>query len=125
MISPMLNSVLGTAMLRHIATTTADIYRFTITPNGAGGQTETWRKVATVPCRLQNTMDMEGVQSDSLQVISRYTMVCDRNVNAMANDRVRTPTMPGVYFEVSGTDFGQTALLVQHVTLTQYGDGDW
>jgi head-tail adaptor len=112
-------------MLRHIATTTVDVYRFTVTADGAGGQTETWRKVATVPCRLQAKTEIEGMQSDALQVVGRYTMICDRNVQAMPNDRVKTDTMPGVYFEVSGTDFGQTALLVQHVDLVQYGDGDW
>lgn len=125
MISPMLNNVLGASVLRAIAGAQATIYRHTVTADGRGGQTETWRELATVPARFRNNDDNEQMIGDSVQSISTWTMICDRNADVMVYDRVRSATLPGYYWEVSGTDFGQTNLIVQHVDLVQYGDGEW
>ena len=125
MISPMLNNVLGASVLRAIAGAQATIYRHTVTTDGRGGQTETWRELSTVPARFRNNDDNEQMIGDSVQSISTWTMLCDRNADVMVYDRVRSATLPGYYWEVSGTDFGQTNLIIQHVDLVQYGDGEW
>jgi len=125
MITPMLNKVLGDSVMRAIAGSVATVYRHTLTSDGRGGQTETWRPIATFPARFRNNADNEQMIGDSLQSISKWTMLCDRNADVMVHDRVRTDAIPGYYWEVSGTDFGQTNLIIQHVDMVQYGDGEW
>lgn len=125
MMSPMLNNVLGASVLRAIAGAQGTIYRHTVTSDNRGGQTETWKAIATIPVRFRNNQDNEQMVGDSLQAVSTWTMLCDRNADVMVHDRIRCDTLPGYYWEVSGTDFGQTSLIIQHVDCVQYGDGEW
>jgi len=125
MIAPALLDVLGKGVMRAVSGTTADIYRTTLTTDGRGGQTQTWRKVATISVRLRNVKDNEQVIGDALQSVSMWVMVCDRNADIAVNDRVRVDEMPGLYFEVAGNNIGQSDLVCQSVDLVQYSDGRW
>jgi head-tail adaptor len=125
MIAAGLIDVLGKGVMRAITGTSAHIYRTTVTTDGRGGQTQTWRKVATLPVRLRNIKDNETMVGDALQSVSSWVMVCDRTANIAVNDRVRVDEMPGLYFEVMGNNIGQSDLVCQSVDLVQYSDGEW
>lgn len=110
---------LGAGIQRSLASDTVQIRRYFLYEDGIGGQTETWRTIATLKVRLTNTSDSESVVGGGIASSGGWVMMCDRSADIMANDRIYQESRPDHYFEVVGTDFGQSQLLVQHVTLVE------
>jgi hypothetical protein len=121
---PELVSVLGAGMERMLCTSTVDVYRYISTADGAGGTTLSWAKIATIRGRMINTGDSESVRSNSFTMGGSWTLVASRNADVMSQDRIRIPGDSSTYWDVIGTDFGKTALLVQHITLIQSTEGN-
>lgn len=101
-----MSGIRGVAGLRAAMTTifqgSADVYRKTKTPDTSGGQTDTYAKVATLPCRYKpaafapREREARGVlvQSESFWV---FTFEHDADVQP--TDRLRAD---GKTFEVQG-----------------------
>lgn len=117
-------SVLGAGMERMLCTSTVDVYRYISTADGAGGTNLSWAKIASIKGRLINTGDSEGVRSNSFTMGGSWTLVASRNADILSQDRIRLPGDTSVYWDVIGTDFGKTELLVQHISLLQSTEGN-
>lgn len=110
---------LGKGIMRSLCSDEIQIRRYYLTEDDLGGQTETWRTIQTAFVRLTNTSDQETVVGGGIASAGSWVMLCDRSLDVMANDRIYQEDRPDHYFEVVGTDFGQTQLLVQHVLLVE------
>jgi hypothetical protein len=53
-----------------------------------------------------------------------WTLVASRNADVMSQDRIRIQGDTSRYWDVIGTDFGKTALLVQHISLVEAVEGN-
>ena len=96
-----------------------EIYRFTLTEDGRGGATETWRKVAEYNARVTNQSDTESIVGGGIQPSAQWTLIVATSADVMPQDRVYLVGDASRYWDVIGTDFGQTELLVQHCGLVE------
>ena len=96
-----------------------DVLRMTETEDGRGGQTLSWRKVATYKARLLNRNDTERLVNGGIEPTSSWGLLVDVDADIRTQDRVVVPSKPDSVFEVSGSDTGQTNLLIQHVDLQE------
>jgi len=53
-----------------------------------------------------------------------WTLVASRNADVMPEDRVRIQGDSSRYWDVVGTDFGKTELLLQHISLVEAVEGN-
>jgi head-tail adaptor len=106
-------------MVRNLCQDRVEIHRFTLTEDGRGGVTETWRKVADYKGRLSNQSDTESIVGGGIQPSAGWTVTLPVGADVMAHDRVYVTGDDSKYYDVVGTDFGQTDLLVQHVGLVE------
>jgi head-tail adaptor len=95
------------------------VHRFTLTEDGRGGVTETWRKVADYKGRISNQSDTESIVGGGIQPSAGWSVTLPVSADVMAYDRVYVTGDDSKYYDVIGTDFGQTDLLVQHVGLVE------
>lgn len=107
-------------MVRNLCTDRVEIHRFTLTEDGRGGATETWRKVATYNGRMVNKVDSESVIGGGIQPSASWVLTVAVDADIMSHDRIYIVGNSDRYYEVIGTDFGQSDLLVQHVGLQEY-----
>jgi len=106
-------------MVRNLCSVAVEVRRFTFTDDGRGGQTETLRTVGTYTGRLVNASDSESIPGGGIQSMSVYALTVGIEADIQASDRVYVPGELRRYFDVVGTDTGQTDLLVQHVGLVE------
>jgi head-tail adaptor len=90
-----------------------------LTEDGRGGATETWRKIAEYNARLTNQSDTESIVGGGIASSAQWTLIIDVGADVMPQDRVYRVGDDARYYDVVGTDFGQTELLVQHVGLVE------
>jgi head-tail adaptor len=117
--SPILRATLQAGLVRNLCQTPIEVHRFTLTEDGRGGVTETWRKVADYKGRLSNQSDTESIVGGGIQPSASWSVTLPVSADVMPNDRVYVVGDEAKYYDVIGTDFGQTDLLVQHVGLVE------
>ena len=117
--SPILRATLQAGLVRNLCQTPIEVHRFTLTEDGRGGVTETWRKVADYKGRLSNQSDTESIVGGGIQPSAGWNVTLPVSADVMAHDRVYVTGDDSKYYDVIGTDFGQTDLLVQHVGLVE------
>ena len=117
--SPILRKTLQAGMVRNLCTDRVEIHRFTLTEDGRGGATETWRKVATYNARMINQSDTESIVGGGIQASAQWTLVVATGADVVPQDRVYMVDDNSRYWDVIGTDFGQTELLVQRCGLVE------
>jgi head-tail adaptor len=117
--SPILRATLQAGLVRNLCQTPIEVHRFTLTEDGRGGVTETWRKVADYKGRLSNQSDTESIVGGGVQPSAGWNVTLPVSADVMAHDRVYVTGDDSKYYDVVGTDFGQTDLLVQHVGLVE------
>jgi len=117
--SPILRATLQAGLVRNLCQTPIEVHRFTLTEDGRGGVTETWRKVADYKGRLSNQSDTESIVGGGIQPSAQWNVTLPVSADVMAHDRVYVTGDDSKYYDVVGTDFGQTDLLVQHVGLVE------
>jgi head-tail adaptor len=117
--SPILRATLQAGLVRNLCQTPIEVHRFTLTEDGRGGVTETWRKVADYKGRISNQSDTESIVGGGIQPSAGWSVTLPVSADVMAHDRVYVTGDDSKYYDVVGTDFGQTDLLVQHVGLVE------
>jgi len=117
--SPLLRSVISAGMVRNLCQDRVEVHRFTLTEDGRGGATETWRKVAEYNARLTNQSDTESIVGGGIQPSAQWTLVVATSADVMPQDKIYLVGDDTRYWDVIGTDFGQTELLVQHIGLVE------
>jgi head-tail adaptor len=117
--SPLLRATLQAGMVRNLCQTPIEVHRFTLTEDGRGGVTETWRKVADYKGRLSNQNDTESIVGGAIQPSATWTITLAVSADVMPHDRIYVVGDESKYYDVVGTDFGQTDLIVQHVGLVE------
>jgi head-tail adaptor len=117
--SPILRATLQAGLVRNLCQTPIEVHRFTLIEDGRGGVTETWRKVADYKGRLSNQSDTESIVGGGIQPSAGWNVTLPVSADVMAHDRVYITGDDSKYYDVVGTDFGQTDLLVQHVGLVE------
>ncbi len=117
--SPILRATLQAGLVRNLCQTPIEVHRFTLTEDGRGGVTETWRKVADYKGRLSNQSDTESIVGGGIQPSAGWSVTLPVSADVMAHDRVYVTGDDSKYYDVVGTDFGQTDLLVQHCGLVE------
>lgn len=117
--SPILRATLQAGLVRNLCQTPIEVHRFTLTEDGRGGVTETWRKVADYKGRLSNQSDTESIVGGAIASSAQWTLIVAVAADVMPQDRVYLVGDESRYFDVIGTDFGQTELLVQHCGLVE------
>jgi head-tail adaptor len=117
--SPILKASLSSGMVRNLCQDRVEIHRFTLTEDGRGGVTETWRKVAEYNARLTNQSDTESIVGGAIASSAQWTLIIATSADLMPQDRVYVVGVDSKYYDVIGTDFGQTELLVQHCGLVE------
>jgi head-tail adaptor len=117
--SPILRATLQAGLVRNLCQTPIEVHRFTLTEDGRGGATETWRKVAEYNARLTNQSDTESIVGGAIASSAQWTLIVAVGADVMPQDRVYRVGDDARYYDVIGTDFGQTELLVQHVGLVE------
>lgn len=117
--NPTLKASLSAGMVRNLCQDRVEIHRFTLTEDGRGGVTETWRKVAEYNARLSNQSDTESIVGGSIASSAQWTLIVAVSADVMPQDRVYVVGVDGKYYDVIGSDFGQTELLVQHCGLVE------
>ena len=117
--SPILRQTLQAGIVRNLCQDRIEVHRFTLTEDGRGGATETWRKVAEYNARITNQSDTESIVGGGIQPSAQWTLVVATSADVMPQDRVYVVGDASRYWDVIGTDFGQTELLVQHCGLVE------
>ena len=117
--SPILRQTLQAGIVRNLCQDRVEIHRFTLTEDGRGGATETWRKVAEYNARITNQSDTESIVGGGIQPSAQWTLIVATSADVMPQDRVYVVGDASRYWDVIGTDFGQTELLVQHCGLVE------
>lgn len=117
--APALRERLSASFVRRLCQDRVEIHRSTIAVDGMGGQTTTWRKVATIPARLINKNDAEQIIDQAVRPTAVWEMLVHASTDIQANDRITFTGQDDRIFDVIGTDQGQTELLVQKVGLVE------
>lgn len=117
--SPILRQTLQAGIVRNLCQDRIELHRFTLTEDGRGGATETWRKVAEYNARITNQSDTESIVGGGIQPSAQWTLIVATSADVMPQDRVYLVGDASRYWDVIGTDFGQTELLVQHCGLVE------
>lgn len=118
--SPILRDVLSRGMVRHLCQDRITVWRMTLTMDGSGGQTQDWRQVDVFDGRMINKSDSEVVLNDGMKSVADWYLVAPVSVDIQAHDRIRLMGDEYRYFDVVGTDQGQTNLLIQHIGLKEH-----
>jgi head-tail adaptor len=118
--SPILRGILGAAMVRNLVQDRVIVLRMTLTEDGRGGQTQDWRQVDEFLGRMVNQANGEAILGGGIKVVCNWYLVAPIDRDIQAADRIRLHDEPNHYFDVIGTDQGQTNLLIQHVSLKEH-----
>ena len=118
--SPLLRGILSRALVRNLVQDKVIVLRMTLTQDGRGGQTQDWRQVYEFDGRMVNQGNNEMLLDGGIKVVCDWYLVAPIDIPIQANDRIRLHDEPNHYFDVIGTDQGQTNLLVQHVSLKEH-----
>jgi hypothetical protein len=91
-------------------TSTATLYRKSSTPDGAGGQTDSYTVVAAYPCSIGKfpVRPFEAERSQMIQAVSEWQFVFARTVVVQPTDRI---DCEGRHFEVVGSGVGSFDLV--------------
>lgn len=116
---PLLRARLSERMEARLCTVRVNVQRMVIDADGAGGQTLTWRIIATnVPARWLNVADSELVQDEAVMATATWDIVIPTSTTVLPQDRI-TVTGDDREYDVVGTNAGQTDLLVQVVRVQE------
>jgi len=96
-----------------------EVHRFTMTADGRGGTTLSWRKIGTHKARLSAGLGNEAQPAGGIETVSRWMLLVHRSVDIQPRDRVYVPGNSNQYWEVTGSDSGTTDLLIQHLDLEE------
>ena len=118
--SPILRGILGRGLVRSLTQDRVIVLRMTLTEDGRGGQTQDWRQVDEFLGRMVNLGNTEALLDEGIKVVCNWYLVAPADRKIQANDRIRLHDEPNHYFDVIGTDQGQTNLLIQHVSLKEH-----
>ena len=118
--SPILRGILGRGLVRSLTQDRVIVLRMTLTEDGRGGQTQDWRQVDEFLGRMINQGNNEMLLDAGIKVVCNWYLVAPADRVIQANDRIRLHDEPNHYFDVIGTDAGQTNLLIQHVSLKEH-----
>ena len=117
--NPILRSTIQAGMVRNLCQDRVEIHRFTLSEDGRGGVTETWRKIAEYNARLTNQSDTESIVGGTIASSAQWTLIIAVGADVMPQDRVYRVGDDSKYYDVVGSDFGQTELVVQHCGLVE------
>lgn len=98
---------------------TVEVWRYTATSDGRGGVTQDWRRIGTHKGRLMAGPGGEGIPGGVIEVVARWRLLLHVSVDIQPRDRVYRPGSTSQYWEVTGSDSGQTELLIQHVDIEE------
>ena len=73
--SPILRLTIQAGMVRNLCQDRVEIHRFTLTEDGRGGATETWRKVAEYNARVTNQSDTGSIVGGGIQPSAQWTLI--------------------------------------------------
>lgn len=118
--SPLLRGILSRGLVRNLCQDKVIVLRMTLTEDGRGGQTQDWRQVAEFDGRMVNKGNNEALLDGGIKVVCDWYLCAPIDIEIQANDRIRLHDEPNHYFDVIGTDAGQTNLLIQHVSLKEH-----
>ena len=68
---------------------------------------------------MTNQSDTESIVGGGIQPSAQWTLIVATSADVMPQDRVYLVGDASRYWDVIGTDFGQTELLVQHCGLVE------
>jgi hypothetical protein len=114
-----LRARLSNRMVGEICTDRCEIHRCTGTDDGRGGQTLTWAKVAEVVARFTNQSDSEAQPGGGIEPVADWTLITSIAVVVEPRDRVFMVGDRTRFWEVVGSDAGQTDLLIQHISMLE------
>jgi len=118
--SPYLKVLLQEAMTRNLVQDMVMVERLTATPDGRGGTTTTWRQVSEFKGRMVNQNNNEMVMAGGMKVVCNWYLVAPANADIQSKDRIRLHDDYAHYYDVVGTDSGQSNLLVMHCALKEH-----
>jgi head-tail adaptor len=98
---------------------TIEVHRFTMTEDGRGGQTLTWRKIGTHKGRMTAGIGNETMPAGGIEAVSKWALLLPLTADIQPRDRVYKPGDNDRYWEVTGSDAGTTDLLIQHIDLEE------
>lgn len=98
---------------------TIEVHRFTMTEDGRGGTTLDWRKIGTHKGRLMAGPGVEGQIGGGIEVLSKWRLLLPSIADVLPRDRIYKTGDTKMYWEVVGSDTGQSELLIQHVDLME------
>ena len=75
--------------------------------------------MAEYNARITNQSDTESIVGGGIQPSAQWTLIVATSADVMPQDRVYLIGDDSRYWDVIGTDFGQTELLVQHCGLVE------
>lgn len=90
-----------------------------MTADGRGGVSQDWRKIGTHRGRLINKADQESIPGGGIEATASWSLLVSVDADVLPRDRVYRPGQIDQYWEVAGTDAGQTELLIQHIDLQE------
>lgn len=96
-----------------------EVHRFTMTADGRGGTTLSWRKIGTHKGRMTAGIGTETVPAGGIEAVSRWALLLPLSADIEPRDRVYIPGDNNRYWEVTGSDAGTTDLLIQHIDLEE------
>lgn len=96
-----------------------NVVRATYTKDGRGGQTLDWNIIGTYKARMVNRSDDEQVLGDAIRSTAKWDCLLSIHADVQANDRVEVVGDSTRYWDVVGTDVGQTDLLIQRLGLEE------
>ncbi len=117
--SPQLRERLSYRFVSRLCTDRIEIHRSVLDQDGMGGQTMTWRKIATIPARLVNKSDMEALIGDGVKATATWECFVHSSADVRPHDRIYLVGDPERTFDVIGNDQGQSELLIQKVGLVE------
>ena len=118
--NPALRTLLQKAMNRNLLQDRVMVERLTLTPDGRGGLTTSWRQVSEFNGRMVNQNNSEMVMAGGVKVVCNWYLVAPADADIQGKDRIRLHDDYAHYYDVVGTDSGQTNLLVMHCALKEH-----
>jgi len=115
----LLRDRLSARFVSRLCPDTVEVRRLTMTDDGRGGNTLSWRTICTQKGRMSVGAGDESQPGGGIEVTGRWRLLIHRSVDVRAQDRIYVPGNTTQYWEVVGSDIGTTDLLIQHIDLEE------
>lgn len=116
---PALRDRLATRFVDRLCPDRITLHRATYTLDGRGGQDVDWNVIGTYKARLVNTSDSEELGADAVRPTGGWDCLLAIKVAVYPNDRVQLVGDDTRYWDVIGSDVGQSELLIQRIGLIE------